>query len=174
MLDKGYRVIMQKTTQIIDKILSNVLIFLMGAIVLTVTWQVITRFLMAQPSSYTEELARFLLIWIGLLGASWAVRTKAHLGIDLISANFELQGRKVISGIVYTIVLLFAFLIMVIGGLRLVNMTFVLNQTSAAMGIRMGYIYSVIPLSGALIIYYSAAFIIDLFGSSTEEETEKG
>ena len=55
----------------------------MIAIVTVVCWQVFSRFILRAPSSYTEELARFLLIWIGVLGASYAYRTKAHLGLDL-------------------------------------------------------------------------------------------
>ncbi len=55
----------------------------MAAIVLVVTWQVFSRFIIQSPSSFTEELSRFLLIWIGILGAAYAYKTKAHLGLDL-------------------------------------------------------------------------------------------
>lgn len=154
---------MNNFVRTIDKILSGFLIFLMGSIVLVVTWQVITRFLMEQPSSYTEELARFLLIWIGLLGASWAVRTQAHLGIDLLTEKLSDSGNRKLKVTVNTIIGLFAFFIMVVGGMKLVNLTFQLNQISAAIGIKMGYIYTVLPLSGLLIILYSIVAIFELF-----------
>lgn len=164
---------MKKLTAFIDRTLSWFLIFLMASIVLAVTWQVITRFLMEQPSSYTEELARFLLIWIGLLGASWAVRTQAHLGIDLINEKLGTEGNRIVKIIVYIIVLLFALFIMVIGGMKLVNLTFQLNQISAAMGIKMGYIYLVLPLSGILIIYYSVFHITNVLNTSKIEKDEE-
>ena len=63
---------MQKITHIITKVLEIFLIILMAAIVIDVVWQIFTRFILRDPSSYTEELAGFLLIWIGLLGASYA------------------------------------------------------------------------------------------------------
>ena len=56
---------MQKLTHIITKVLSIILIILMAVMVLDVTWQVFTRFLLKNPSGFTEELAGFLLIWIG-------------------------------------------------------------------------------------------------------------
>jgi TRAP-type C4-dicarboxylate transport system permease small subunit len=111
-------------------------------------------------SSFTEELARFLLIWIGLLGASFALRTKAHLGIDVLTFRLTGMKKQIVTISVYGLVLLFALVIMVIGGFRLVQLTFSLNQISAAIGIKMGYIYLVLPISGLLFMYYSFCFII--------------
>lgn len=143
----------------VDKALANMLIVLMAIMVLDVSWQVITRFILRDPSSFTEELATFLLIWIGLLGASYALRTKSHLGIDVLT--FRLKGVKkyLVEIFVYGCVFSFALFIMVLGGLRLVLLTFNLHQISAATGIKMGYIYLVLPISGILIMFYSLVFI---------------
>ena len=152
---------MQKITKWIDIGLRQFLITLMALLVLAVSWQVFTRFIMRDPSSYTEELARFLLIWIGLLGASYALRTKAHLGIDILLNKSVGTQKKIVEVIVYGFIILFSFFIMILGGYRLVSITLDLNQLSASMGIKMGYIYLVLPLSGALMIYYSIVFIIE-------------
>jgi len=165
---------MQKITKQIDKILANFLIVLMALMVLTVTWQVVTRFILHDPSSYTEELARFLLIWIGLLGAAYALRTKAHLGIDILTYHLTGIRKKITDVTVYIIIILFSILIMVIGGARLVELTITLNQISASMGIKMGYIYSVIPISGLLMVYYSIFFIIETIKNNGIAETDKG
>ncbi len=53
----------------VDKVIQNLLVFLMALMVLNVLWQVFTRFIMNDPSSFTDELSRYLLIWLGLLGA---------------------------------------------------------------------------------------------------------
>ena len=152
---------MQKIVKAIDVVLSRFLIALMATIVLAVTWQVITRFLMASPSSYTEELARFLLIWIGILGAAYALRTRAHLGIDLITHKVGARGRLGIEILVNSMIILFALFVMIIGGTRLVLLTLDLEQTSASMGLMMGYIYLVLPLSGALMIIYASNAIYE-------------
>ncbi len=160
---------MTTLTHWIDKALSTLLIALMGLMVLVVTWQVVTRFLLPTPSSYTEELARFLLIWIGVLGSSYALRTRAHLGIDILSTKLIGKQKDALTVSICLLVILFATLIMLIGGIKLVMLTFSLEQTSAALGIKMGYIYSVLPLSGLLMIYYSIQFILETRASSTEK-----
>ena len=157
---------MQKITERITKVLSTILIILMAGIVADVTWQVFTRFVLRNPSSFTEELAGFLLIWIGLLGASYTYCRKAHLGIDTITARFTGAKKKAVQTGVAVVVLLFALFILVIGGIRLVDITFTLKQISPAMGIPMGYIYLVLPVTGVLFIYYAIASIVETFTGS--------
>jgi TRAP-type C4-dicarboxylate transport system permease small subunit len=163
---------MQKLTTIISKILGVILTILMAVMVLDVTWQVLTRFILKNPSSFTEELAGFLLIWIGLLGASYAYYTKAHLGIDVLTYKLTGLKKQFVEIMVNMIVLGFAFFVMVIGGLRLVNLTFTLNQISPALEIDMGYIYLVIPITGILIIYFAIYFIVEAIQTKPSELVE--
>ncbi len=154
---------MQRFIEWVQRGLSALLVVLMTAMVLDVTWQVITRFLLRHPSSFTEELAGFLLVWIGLLGACYALQTRAHLGIDLLANRVNDASRKWVELVVYSLVGLFAFFVMVIGGLRLVWLAFQLNQISAAMGLKMGYVYLAVPISGVLMIIYSTGYITKAF-----------
>lgn len=154
---------MQRFIEWVQRGLSALLVVLMTAMVLDVTWQVITRFLLRHPSSFTEELAGFLLVWIGLLGACYALQTRAHLGIDLLANRVSDASRKWVELVVYSLVGLFAFFVMVIGGLRLVWLAFQLNQISAAMGLKMGYVYLAVPISGVLMIIYSTGYITKAF-----------
>ena len=163
---------MEKTTQIITKSLEKVLIILMAVIVIDVSWQIFTRFIIKDPSSFSEELAGFLLIWIGLLGGSYALYTKAHLGIDILTAKLEGTKRVISEIIIYITVLLFSFFVLLLGGMRLVILTFTLNQISPALGIAMGYIYLVLPLTGLLMIYYSVVFIIRAWRGETNFSSE--
>jgi TRAP-type C4-dicarboxylate transport system permease small subunit len=57
---------------------------------------------------------------------------------------------------------------MVGGGLRLVQLAFQLQQISAAMGIRMGYVYLALPLSGLFMTFFSAAAIADVVAGREE------
>lgn len=159
---------MLKFIQVINTVISKLLIILMAAIVLDVTWQVFTRFILRNPSSFSEELAGFLLIWIGLLGASHALYTRAHLGIDVLTYKLRGVKRRVIEIIVYSFVTLFALFVMVIGGIKLVQLTLSLNQISPGMKIPMGYVYLVLPFSGLLMILYSVGFIIQALKGSEE------
>ncbi len=150
---------MQVFFNTLDNLLKWLLIFLMALMVVDVSWQVFSRFVLNAPSSYTEEIARFLLIWIGLLGASYAYKTKAHLGIDVLVKKFPPATEKMAYVGMHIISGLFALIVMVGGGIRLVYLALELEQTSAALGIPMGYIYMVVPLSGLFILYYALRFI---------------
>ena len=153
--------------KLIEKIhfgLKWILIILLTVMVIDVSLQVFSRYILQQSSSVTEELATFLLIWVGLLGAAYAYREKAHLGIDLISDRLSSKGKFYSEIIVLIVVVLVSFFVFVFGGLRLVYITFTLNQLSPAMRINMGFIYSVIPITGILIILYS----FDFFRNSLE------
>lgn len=151
-----------KLRNIVDKILERAVVILMGALVLDVLWQVASRYLFQDPSSFTDELAGFLLIWVGLLGAAWAAGMKQHLAIDLLAQKLSPERRKYLDILVNILVLLFALAVMVIGGIWLVYTRFYLGQISAAMQIPLGYVYFVVPLSGFLIMFYSIDEIVRL------------
>jgi TRAP-type C4-dicarboxylate transport system permease small subunit len=142
----------------------------MSVMVLDVSWQVFTRFILQDPSSFTEELAGFLLIWIGLLGSSYALYTKAHLGIDILTSKLTGSNKQLSQFMIHLIVILFATFVLVVGGIRLVNITLTLEQISPALGIRMGYVYLVLPLTGLLMIYYSCVSIIQALSSKEQDE----
>lgn len=154
---------MTKIRKILDFILKWVLIGLMAFSVFNVLWQVFTRFVLRNPSSYTEELARYLLIWIGLLGGAYAAGKKMHLAIDLFSAKMQKKSALRLEIFIQICILLFAVFVMVVGGIRLVTITLVLNQISAALQIKLGYVYMVLPISGGLIAVYSIMNLIDTF-----------
>ena len=145
---------MSHLLHLICQLLEKLLMFMMAAIVVTVSWQVFSRFALRAPSSITEELARFLLIWIGILGAAYAYKTRAHLGLDLFLEKLNTQAQRKVRLLIEVLVMFFALSIMVFGGISLVSITLELNQISAAMGWQMGWIYSVIPFSGALITLF--------------------
>ncbi|MBT5186276.1 MAG: TRAP transporter small permease [Kordiimonadaceae bacterium] len=147
-----------------DKILSFTLSTLMALMVLDVTWQIITRFFTDSPSSWSEEVARFLLIWIGLLGAAWAYRQRAHLGLSYVVEKFGQETQVKIAIFSYLMVGFFAITVMIYGGTQLVMLTLELNQSSASLGLKIGYIYMVIPISGILITLYAIDFMKTALG----------
>jgi len=152
---------MNQIRQKVDRILEWVLVMLMSLMVINVIWQVLTRFVLQNPSSYTEELARYLLIWLGLLGAGYCVGQKSHLAIDIVTSRFSGPARYVSNLFVHTVILLFAVAVLVAGGQRLVQTTLAYQQTSAALQIPLGYVYLGLPLSGLLIAFYSLFSIFE-------------
>jgi len=151
----------KKAKDAVDRILESLLAVFMSASVFNVSWQVFTRFALRHPSSWTEELARFLLIWIGLLGASYAAGKKMHLPLDILLLKLKGGGRKLAELGIQVLIFVFALVVMVIGGFRLVAVTLRLGQVSAALKIKLGYVYLALPLSGFLIMFYSFVFFVE-------------
>lgn len=139
----------------VDTLLGTLVTVFMGILVLNVLWQVISRFIIGHPSSFTDELAGYLLIWVGLLGAAYATGQKQHLAIDLISKKLSEEKNKRLQTFINLLIVAFALVVLIIGGTNLVYITFHLNQISSALQIPIGYVYSVIPVSGLFIIYYA-------------------
>jgi TRAP-type C4-dicarboxylate transport system permease small subunit len=150
-----------RSRHIVSRILAWSLIALMFTAVVNVLWQVFTRWVLNDPSSYTEELARYLLIWVGLLGAAYAAGEKMHLAIDLLPARLTGTKKHLLEIAIEALVLLFALSVMVIGGYRLVSLTLLMGQRSAALGVQLGYVYLVLPFAGILIVFYAAVSILE-------------
>lgn len=156
----------------VDRFLGGALALLMAALVLDVLWQVFTRFILQDPSSFTDELARYLLIWVALLGAAYTAGQRMHLAIDLLPSHLTGRAHHALGVAIELVVLLFAAGVMGVGGARLVGLTLLLGQTSAALEIPLGYVYAVLPLSGALIALYALLSLLEHLGrlSTGEEE----
>lgn len=146
----------------LDSVLGGVLVALMVVAVLNVLWQVTTRFVLGEPSTVTEELARYLLIWIGVLGAGYAVGQRAHLALELLPEKLEGRARRRLEFVVIGGMAAFALLVLVVGGGRLVYLQFLLGQTSPTLGWPLGAIYTVVPLSGLIMLTYAALQIAAL------------
>lgn len=167
---------MDRLRRAVDSVLAWTLIALMFIAVMNVLWQVFTRWVLNDPSSYTEELARYLLIWIGLLGAGYAAGKKMHLAIDLLPNSLTGARRHALEILIDGLILVFAVFVMIIGGYRLMSLTLLMGQQSAALGIQLGWVYSVIPLSGAVIAFYGAMAIrdhIQVFRGKRVEKDER-
>jgi TRAP-type C4-dicarboxylate transport system permease small subunit len=154
--------------QKIDKVLEHILVALMAINTLDVLWGVFTRYVMGAQASWSEELARFLLIWIGILGAAWASGKNMHLAIDLFPSSLDPVRRRKLYKYIDVLIIIFAFFVMVIGGARLVYVTFILGQVSAALQLPLAWVYIVLPISGLLVIYYKADDLLNNNPQPTE------
>ena len=138
----------------IDKVLEWVLVFLLSFLVIDVLWQVASRYIMKSPSSYTDELAGYLLIWVGLLGAAYVAGKREHLAIDLLIQKSSPKRKFKLEIIISTVIIIFAITVLIIGGSWLVYTRFYLSVKSSALGMPLGIVYLVLPLSGILITYF--------------------
>lgn len=146
----------------IDKILEYALVALMSFLVIDVLWQVLSRYILSSPSSFTDELAGFLLIWVGVLGAAYVTGKKEHLAIDLLLQKSKASVQKKLTFVINLLIALFALFVMIVGGSWLVITRFQLEVNSAALHLPLGFVYIVLPISGLLMLYYSIVFMVNI------------
>lgn len=143
----------------LDNLLGWILSVLMAIMVFDVLWGVFTRYVMGFQSSWSDELARFLMIWVGMLGAAYASGKNLHIAIDILPMYLKPKNRERLRVFVYVLVIVFVFCVFVIGGLRYVYISLKLGQTSPALELPMGLLYLIFPISGLIIIFYKIYYI---------------
>ena len=153
---------MNKSTLIFDKtnrFLEIMLIAIFAVLVFDVLFQVFSRYVLNTSFSWTEELARFSLIWLSILGAAYLNAKREHLSMDFLYRKLSASSKKKMSILIEVFIFLFALVVMVIGGMNLVYTTLHLGQLSGTLRIPLGYVYAIFPLCGILIMCFSVFHI---------------
>ena len=113
-------------------------------------WQVITRFLLHNPSKYTEELLRYMLIWLTMLGVPYAYGKESHLSINLITRTFKPKNLTRTKIGIEFLVLFISVFVMIAGGVMVTLNS--AGQISPAMELPMQVYYICVPISGVLMV----------------------
>ena len=143
---------MNKINEVIKKGLIVILIGLLCLLLITVLWQVFSRFILHSPSSFTDEFSRYLLIWLSFLGSAYLVTLQEHIAITILSDKLDRKHYVILK---YSVILVFSVLVMIIGGFSLVKTMLEMNQLSSALQLQVGWVYIVLPISGILISIFS-------------------
>lgn len=146
---------MTKIYHTLNRFIEYFLILIFALLVLDVLWQVFGRYVLNQSFSFTEEFARFALIWLSVLGAAYLNGKRAHLSMDFLVRKLKGERLKKRMQSIEILMFVFALVVMVIGGGNLVYTTLYLGQISPAMHVSIGYVYAIVPISGLLILFYS-------------------
>ena len=158
----------------LTKILQWVVIGLMLLLVLDVLWGVISRYAFGQQAKWSEELARLLLVWVSLFGASAAFAMKAHLGLDYFAEKLHPDARKWNRVLSALICLIFAVLIFLVGGGELVRQTYVSGQTMVALPIDKWWGYAALPVSGCFMVVFLIEQLVEIWLTPVELKSGEG
>lgn len=134
-------------------------------------WQVVTRYVLGQPSSWSEELVSYLFAWMALLGASLVVGERGHMNIPLLVEHVRPSFRKILCIFAEIVAALFAGIILVYGGLQITDLA--MAQMTSSLGVPIGVFYIVLPLSGVLNIIFCIINIIELVNGTICLEGER-
>ncbi len=132
-------------------------ILLFIALTLDVLWGVFSRYVLGAQATWTDELARYLLVWVSLFGAAIMYREHGHLGIDYFVGKLHPDVQRINAILGEVVVGGFALVVLVVGGGRLVRDAFNASEMTSALGIEVWWLHLATPVSG----FFFVAFAIE-------------
>jgi TRAP-type C4-dicarboxylate transport system permease small subunit len=151
---------MRALSDLLNGVAEALVMALVAAITATMSWGVFSRFVLHTPLAWSEELSRYLFVWLSFLGASVAFRRGLHLGMEALVNRLPKELRRALR---------VCGLLAVLGVLGVVCVTgaqlalFVMPQRSPAMGISMGGPYLAVPVGSALMVVHAVADLVELW-----------
>ena len=152
-----------------NKFMSYLGLVCLGGFIISVLIQVISRTFLPKTPSWTEELARYLFIYMVAFGSSVAVHKKEFVAVDLIIDFLPKIIRKLIELVINIVLLLFVTFVLLKSVLSFAILEY--RMVSTAMQVPMQYIYfSMIILFGLLIL----SFVMEILYQVKEILSNKG
>lgn len=145
--------------EILDKIMRVLNAAIMAFLTILVVWQVATRYLLNNPSTWSEELTSYMFSWVTLMGAAYVFGKRDHMNIPILVDRLSKKNQLYLDIFIQVLNLGFAATVMVYGGYEITKLT--MGQMSSSLSISMGYFYMIIPISGLFIVIYSILNIRD-------------
>jgi TRAP-type C4-dicarboxylate transport system permease small subunit len=145
---------------------------LLVSMVSVLCWQVISRYVFNDPSTYTEELLRLGLVWLSLLGAAYSAGRGSHMAIDLLRDLSRGRIRKFLKLLVPISFIIFSIYVLILGGLH--SMQISSKQLTAVLQLPMSIFYAALPVCGVLLILYAILNLIDVLKEPMNANTGSG
>ncbi len=145
---------MEQLRKNLDRILEGLAGISFAAMVLLTCWQVLTRYVLQAPSSWSEELVSYLFAWMALLGASLVTEERGHMNIPALVERLPKKGQKWSAVFSEGVAFLFSAVILFYGGVQIVDLA--MGQMTSSLGVAIGVFYVVLPACGILNMLFTA------------------
>jgi TRAP-type C4-dicarboxylate transport system permease small subunit len=140
----------KKIIRFLDDHLEEIFISLaMGYFVVVTILQIIFRFVLKIPASWTEETAKYAFIWMTFVGSSLGAKIQSHIRVDMLENSFTGTPRLLLNWLNQLIFLAFA-VIMTVVGIGMCISLLSRPQMSPALKIPMQWIYAALPVGMGL------------------------
>lgn len=140
------------------------------AMVVLTCWQVFTRYVLKNPSPWSEELVSYLFAWASLLGASLVTGERGHMNIPIVLEKFSPAVQKLLNIFGELVAFAFSAIILVYGGVTITQLA--MGQMTSSLGVQVGVFYVVMPLCGILNMIYTVLNIADICKGGTPDGKE--
>lgn len=124
------------------------------------TYQIVARYFFGSPSTISEELLTYSFTWMSMFASAYVFGKRDHMRMAFLADMLKGKARIVLEVIIECTIFIFSALALVWGGITIMNLT--MHQATASLGIPMGYVYSILPVSGICICIYAILNIIDM------------
>ena len=138
-----------------DQILSAVCAIMFSFMTVIAVYQVVTRYVFNNPSSFSEELLTYSFAWMSMFAATLVFGERDHMRLAYFADKLTEKKGIVLAVATECVILIFTILVLIYGGISI-------TQVTASLGIPMGYVYSIMPVSGVLTAIYSIINISNL------------
>lgn len=162
--------VLHSIRRVIDVILSSACAVIFAAMVVIGTYQIVARFIFKNPSTVSEELLTYSFTWMALLASAYVFGKRDHMRMGFMADKLGKGGQKILNIFSEILIMILAGSVMIYGGVTIMDLT--MTQSTASLGIPMGVVYTIIPLSGILIVIYSVLNMIDLIAGVEREQRE--
>lgn len=140
------------------KTLNKILNVLAGGSLIAITiltcWQVFTRYILHDPSPWSEELVSYLFAWTSLLGASLVTGERGHMNIPIVVEKLGVGSQKAAAVIAEILAFAFSVIILLYGGIEISKLA--MGQMTSSLGVAVGVFYFVMPVCGVINAVYAA------------------
>ena len=154
-----------------NAVVSTICIILFAVMVVVGTYQIITRFVFNNPSTISEELLTYTFAWMAIFSSAYVFGKRDHMRMTFVADKLPKEQRKILEIIIELLIIAFAVIVLVYGGFTIMGLT--MTQKTASLGVMMGVIYAVVPISGILIAIYGVLNVIDLCAGYENTEEDK-
>jgi TRAP-type transport system small permease protein len=158
-----------KGINLLNKLVGIVVGLMLGVMSILIVLQVICRFVLENPLTWSEEAARYLMVYTVFLGAPLALRNHRMIAIEVLLETMKPKVRKFMRILVMLISIVF-FILLLVKGMDMLEI--VKRQHSPSLGLEMDYAYMAIPIGAALMIINAIAVIIDFLTKDDIETSE--
>ncbi|MDF2951582.1 MAG: transporter small permease [Anaerocolumna sp.] len=161
---------MKKLDRILDTGMHILMAVAMLSLVVGGTWQIFTRWILRDPSTFTEEFMRYMLIWSSMIGAAYCFYKDQHLNLDLVKRRAKGVFGFILNIFIEASILFFVVYVFIYGGGRMM-----LNSTnySPVMHISFKALYFILPLSGVFIVLARILKYIQMFMDSKNNKNKE-
>ncbi|MHB1064937.1 MAG: TRAP transporter small permease, partial [Georgenia sp.] len=150
---------MKAFSNVLDRVLSVACIVLFAVLVVVVTWQVFSRQVLSDPSTWSEEAARYVFVWLGLFGSALVFSERGHIAVDFLVRKFPKPLMRATLIFVQLTIIALAAIVFVYGGWKYIQQSS--GQQLSALPFNVGQMYVVMPITGMLIIWYAVTHLIE-------------